>query len=55
VRKGPLQWFQPPRIPQGARVIAFHGKPNPPDAINGVSGKWYRRVLPTAWVAEHWR
>ena len=48
-------WFLPPRIPPGARVIAFHGKPNPPDAIRGVSGKWYRRVLPTPWVAEHWR
>lgn len=48
-------WFLPPRIPEGARIIAFHGKPNPPDAIEGRSGKWYRRVLPTAWVAEHWR
>lgn len=55
VRKGPLQWFLPPQLPAGAKVIAFHGKPNPPDAIAGVSGKWYRRVLPTAWVAEHWR
>lgn len=48
-------WFQAPRIPEGAKVIAFHGKPNPPDAIAGRSGKWYRRVLPTPWVAEHWR
>ena len=48
-------WFLPPRIPDGARVIAFHGRPNPPEAIRGVSGKWYRRVLPTPWVAEHWR
>lgn len=55
VRPFPLSWFQPPRLPEDARVIAFHGKPNPPDAIAGVSGKWYRKVLPTAWVAEHWR
>jgi len=48
-------WFQAPRIPEGTKVIAFHGKPNPPDAIAGRSGKWYRRVLPTPWVAEHWR
>jgi len=48
-------WFSPPAIPPGARIIAFHGKPNPPDAIAGVSGKWYRRVMPTPWVAEHWR
>ncbi|MCU0958107.1 MAG: glycosyltransferase [Hydrogenophaga sp.] len=48
-------WFSPPTIPSGARIIAFHGKPNPPDAIAGVSGKWYRRVMPTPWVDEHWR
>jgi hypothetical protein len=50
-----LGWFLPPRIPAGAKIIAFHGKPNPPDAIAGRSGKWYRRVLPTPWVAEFWR
>lgn len=55
VRPFPLSWFQPPRLPENARVIAFHGKPNPPDAIEGVSGKWYRKVLPTDWVKAHWR
>ena len=55
MRRGIMGWFAPPVIPPGARVIAFHGKPNPPAAIAGISGKWYRRVLPTAWVAEHWR
>lgn len=55
LQRGLKGWFKPPEIPPGARIIAFHGKPNPPDAIAGVSGKWYRRVLPTPWVAEHWR
>lgn len=55
LQRGLMGWFKPPAIPPGARIIAFHGKPNPPDAIAGVSGKWYRRVLPTPWVAEHWR
>lgn len=55
MRPGIKAWFEPPIIPRGARVIAFHGKPNPPDAIRGESGKWYRRVLPTQWVADHWR
>jgi hypothetical protein len=55
VRRGLAQWFKPPQLPPGAKIIAFHGKPNPPDAITGVSGKWYRKVLPTPWVAEHWR
>ncbi|MEZ5646600.1 MAG: glycosyltransferase [Burkholderiaceae bacterium] len=55
LQRGLKSWFAPPAIPPEARIIAFHGKPNPPDAIAGVSGKWYRRVLPTPWVAEHWR
>lgn len=55
LQRGLMGWFKPPTIPEGARIIAFHGKPNPPDAIAGVSGKWYRRVMPTQWVADHWR
>ncbi|MEZ5662306.1 MAG: glycosyltransferase [Burkholderiaceae bacterium] len=55
LQRGLKSWFAPPALPPEARIIAFHGKPNPPDAIAGVSGKWYRRVLPTPWVAEHWR
>jgi len=55
VPRGLMNWVRAPTIPPGARIIAFHGKPNPPDAISGVSGKWYRRVPPTQWVADHWR
>jgi hypothetical protein len=55
MRWGILGWFAPPVIPKGARIVIFHGKPNPPDAIAGNSGRWYRRVLPTPWVAQHWQ
>jgi len=51
----PLSLFRAPEIPEDARIIVFHGLPNPPDALVGRSGKWYRRVLPTPWIAEHWR
>jgi alpha-N-acetylglucosamine transferase len=40
--------------PADMRVLVFHGKPDPDDAIAGNSGKWYRRFKPAAWVAEHW-
>lgn len=53
--RGIMGWFKPAAIPPGAKIIAFHGKPNPDDVIAGRSGKWYRRVLPVQWVAEHWR
>ena len=55
LRKPPLGWFMQAQIPDNARIVAFHGRPNPPDALIGKSGKWYRRVLPVQWVAEHWR
>ncbi len=55
-------FFTPTMIPENARVIVFHGNPNPPDAIAGVWGApvpWYKRfyktVRPTAWLADYWR
>ena len=55
VQKGLKQFFLAPLLPKDAKIIIFHGKPNPPEALKGRSGKWYRKVLPTLWVAEHWR
>ncbi len=50
------------REPQDAKIVVFHGRPNPPDAISGQWGKplpwykrWYKRIQPTPWVANHWR
>ncbi len=54
-QKGIQAWLHPPTCPKNAKIIVFHGNPNPPDAIAGRSGKWYRKVLPTPWVAENWR
>jgi hypothetical protein len=51
----PFSLFRVPSIPADARIIVFHGLPNPPDALVGRSGKWYRRVLPTPWISQHWR
>lgn len=51
----PFNYFKVPTIPQGARVVVFHGLPNPDDAVIG-KGKGIRRhVLPTPWISEHWR
>ncbi len=53
--KGPLKRILPARLPAGARIIAFHGKPKPNDAIAGIwPGKRFR-LPPAAWVGEHWR
>nr|WP_289029288.1 glycosyltransferase [uncultured Paraglaciecola sp.] len=55
IHKGVMAWFKVPKKPKNCKIVVFHGNPNPPDAIYGKSGKWYRKVLPTPWVAEHWR
>lgn len=54
--KGPLKWFLPSSVPPGARVVVFHGHPNPDDALAGRwPGGWYKRLRPATWIADHWR
>ena len=48
-------WFQAPFIPQNAKIIIFHGLPNPPEAIKGISGKWYRHIKPSPWIGKYWK
>lgn len=50
----PLGLFKSPRIPRGARVLVFHGRPKPEEAVHGgVGHKWYRYIRPAPWLAEH--
>jgi hypothetical protein len=51
----PANFLLRPRFPPEAKVIVFHGRPNPPDALRGRSGKWYRYIREAPWVADHWR
>lgn len=51
----PMNFFLAPYIPDGARILLFHGKPEPVDAIEGRSGKWYRYLRPASWIADYWR
>ncbi len=53
---GVMNWIARPKLPDGAKVIAFHGDPKPPDAAQGLyPGKWYKHVRPTPWILDHWR
>ncbi|HPY39979.1 MAG TPA: glycosyltransferase, partial [Thiolinea sp.] len=38
----PLAYFQDAKIPAGAKIIIFHGHPEPHEAIHGITHKWYR-------------
>lgn len=50
----PLGLFRPPRLPPNARVVIFHGRPQPEEALHGWAGsKWYRVIRPAPWLAEH--
>jgi len=51
----PLSHVRTPRLPDGSRVVVFHGRPNPEEALAGRGGRWYRPILPTPWVADYWR
>ena len=49
-------WLRPAKIPAGARIIAFHGTPNPHEAAAGAwPGCWYRHLRPVSWIDDHWR
>ena len=47
-------WVTAPSIPKDTKIILFHGLPNPPEAIKGVSGKWYRHIQPSPWIEKYW-
>lgn len=51
----PKSWFRTPIKPEGAKIIIFHGDPNPPGAIAGKRKKPLRFIRPAPWLQEHWR
>lgn len=57
----PLNFVATPKLPEGARIVAFTGKPDPDEAMEGrypASPWWkkvYKHVRPTPWIGEHWR
>lgn len=55
VSRIPFAFWKTPKIPEGSKVIIFHGEINPPKAITGGRGKWYRYVAPAPWVADYWK
>ena len=50
----PLSLVKTPQLPESAKIIVFHGHPNPDEAIAGKAGKWYRFMRPTPWIQHYW-
>ncbi len=57
----PFRFFRTPVLPPQAKLVAFTGKPDPDEAMEGrwPTKHWYqkvyKRVRPTPWIAENWR
>lgn len=54
---GPIsRFYREPALPKGAKIIVFHGLPNPPEAIEGgCFGSIRKYTKPAPWVEKYWR
>lgn len=60
IPKMPFRYFKTPQIPEGAKIVVFHGHPHPDEAI---AGKWkgfsvksfHKFVRKTPWIARYWQ
>ena len=50
----PFNLIRPPQIPPGARIVVFHGRPNPDEAVGGYVASWRKRTLPAPWIERLW-
>lgn len=49
-------WFNEPIIPNGVKIVIFHGHPKPDEAMRGQwPGKFWKRFKPASWIAKYWR
>jgi hypothetical protein len=54
IPRWPANRWRAPAIPQGAKILIFHGEINPPDALAGGRNRHGLTILPAPWIAEHW-
>ncbi len=58
----PQRLWQTPQLPANARIVVFHGKPDPDEALRGEwptkpGQQWkkiYKTLRPTPWIASYW-
>ena len=50
----PLNLVRPPRVKPGIRILVFHGRPNPDEAILGYRGKLRHTTRPAPQLAVDW-
>ena len=51
----PLNLLMQPRMQKDARILVFHGRPDPDEALRGYRAKrLHRRTRPAPWIADYW-
>jgi hypothetical protein len=50
----PSNYWRKPFVPEGARIIIFHGECNPPDALAGRRNRALRFIRKASYVGEYW-
>ncbi len=52
----PANWLMPSKVPAGAKIVVFHGHPNPDDAL---AGRWpggiHKGLKPATWIGDYWK
>ncbi|MEM1099419.1 MAG: glycosyl transferase [Planctomycetota bacterium] len=55
MRPFPLNLVAKPKLDLNTKILVFHGRPDPDQAILGFQGSWRKRSRPLPELAPHWR
>lgn len=54
--KGIRRWLVPAKIPDGTKIVVFHGHPKPDEAY---AGRWpggiHKQLRPARWIGDFWK
>jgi hypothetical protein len=52
----PLNLFLSPKLPSAAKIVVFHGRPDPDEALEGYQkGRMKKWCRATPWIADCWK
>lgn len=52
----PINLLKAPQLPIGCKILVFHGRPDPDEAIQGYKGKKPHHHMKAApWILDHWK
>jgi len=52
--KRPLNLLVAPKLPEQARIVCFHGRPNVDEAMNGFKSDPLHSTKPAKWISDNW-